>query len=395
MPMGRRLLPGRDLSRQHEGGAGVDDAALKRLIQEAVDEALRSIAAAGGGVDELAKAVAARALGRAAEAEAGQLEARMKHLEAQVRQVDERHAKAEARFEDLAVHVGHRQPVDMAKVPPEILERSIQAALDELSAEISKVRSVDELDRALDEALNDVRGRSKGSELFERVGSAIQVKGLGVAVEKRLLSAKAAQATFDEIVRHLRTHVPGFRPHSLQSLIRARSADFAVEAAVHHHERLREAERRLEALLADTRRIEKEAHAADEEAARGVSKSLEDHGSTAAALLERLNALEARAAAAEDGLGRTLTRLEAVERYAQRVESAMIRKTKDGTFKGDFTPVIDAVHEALDDGKAKTPTELRKRVKGVDGEVIDAVLREGIREGAFEQLKGGKVRKAR
>ena len=401
MPMGRRLLPGREVSRQHAGGASVDDATLKRLIQEAVDEALRRISKAEGHVDDLAAAVDARAEGReegragGGEADLGQIEGRVRHIEAQLRQADERHGRAEARIEDLSAHVGHRQPLDMAKVPPEILERSIQAAIDEVTAEIAKVRSSDELERALDEALADVRGRSKGSELFERSGLTIQVRGVADAVSRRLLSAKAAQATFEEVVRHLRTHIPGFRPHSLQALIRARSADFAVEAAVQHHLQLKETERRIEALLAETRRIEASAIAAEEKAAAASVKASAERGEATGALQGRLKALEARAVAAEEGLERALTRLEAVERYTQKVESAMIRRTKEGTFKGDFTPVIDAVHEALKDGKARTPAEIGKRVKGVDREVVEAVVREGVREGDFEALKGGKVRKAR
>ncbi len=397
MPMGRRLLPGRDLARQHGGVGGVDDARLKRLIQEAVDEAMRSIAQAEGQVDALAGDVARHGEGRSAQAggELSQIEGRVRHLEAQLRQVDERHGKAEARIEDLSIHVGQRQPLDLGKVPPEILERSMQAAIDELTSEIAKVRSADELERALDEALADVRGRSKGSELFERSGATIQVRGLAPAVERRLLSAKAAQATFDEIVRNLRAHIPGYRPHGLQALIRARSADYAVEAAVHHHERIKDAEGRLEGLLAETRRIEAEARAADEKAAAAVAKSLAEGGEAAGNLQERLKSLEARAATAESALEGALARVEAVERYAQKVESAMIRRTKDGTFKGDFTPVIEAVHEALKDGKARSVAEIAKRVKGVDGEVVEAVVREGVREGDFAELKGGKVRKAR
>jgi molecular chaperone GrpE (heat shock protein) len=393
MPMGRRLLPGRDVARQHDGAGGVDDARLKRLIQEAVDEALRSIAAAEGRVDALATDVARRTEGRSAEAgaEFSQIEGRVRHLEAQLRLVDDRHGKAEARIEDLAIHVGQRQPLDFAKVPPEILERSMQASLDELTGEIAKVRSADELERALEEALADVRGRSKGSELFERSGLTIQVRGLAAAVERRLLSAKAAQATYEEIVRHLRTHIPGYRPHGLVALVRARSADYAVEAAVHHRERIKDAEGRLETLLAETRRIEADARAADEKAAEAVAKSMAERGSAAGDLQARLKALEARAKEAEDGLARALSRVEAVERYAQKVESAMIRRTKEGTFKGDFTPVIDAVHEALKDGKARSVAEIAKRVKGVDGEVVEAV----VREGDFEEMKGGKVRKAR
>ncbi len=397
MPMGRPAAPSKDVARQHAGGPLLDDVRLRRLIQEAVDEALRAIARGESRVDALAGKVARRSDDRAVEAtaEVAALEHRLQALESQLRRVDDRHGRAEARIEDLSTHIGSREPVDIGKVPPHVLERSFQTALDELTGEISKARAQDEMERALDEALIDVRGRSKGSELFERVGARIQIRGLAAAVEHKLLSAKAAQATFDEVVKHLRIHVPGFRPRTLQSLVRARSADFAVEAAVRHRERIQVAEGTLEKLLQETRRIEADAKAADTEAAAAVARTLSERGEAVGEFQTRIKALESRAASAEESLERALARLEAVERYAQKVESAMIRRTKEGTFKGDFTPVIEAVHEALKDGKARSVVEVSKRVKGVDIEVVEAVVREGVREGDLEEAQGGKVRRKR
>jgi len=215
-------------------------------------------------------------------------------------------------------------------------------------------------------------------------------------VSRKLLSARAAQATFDEVVKHLRLHLPHYRPRPVAAMIRMRSHDFAVEASVRHQERLKQAEARLEHLLAEAKRIEAEAKAADATAAEGVSKSfmqaLMERRQITEEMQSRIKSLEKRAMDAEDRLQTALSRLEAVEKYATRVEAAMIRKTKEGTFKGDFTPVIDAVHEALADGKSRTVAEVAKRVKGVDREVVEAVIREAVKEGVFTRIKGEKVR---
>jgi molecular chaperone GrpE (heat shock protein) len=350
-------------------------------------------------VDAAGQAAEARARERGGEGGAGEggaglatLEARLSALEAQLRRGDDRHGRAEARLDDLATHVGTREPLDITRVPPDILERSMQAALDEICAEVAKVRAVDEVERAVDAAIEDVRGRSKGSELFERAGGQIRVRGLAEAVEKRLLSAKAAQATFDEVIRHLRTHVPGYKPRSLAALIRIRSADYAVEAALAHHRRIKAAEEGVERLIGEARRIEADARAADAAAAEAVSRSLAERSAATDEFHARIKALESRAAGAEDALVRALARLEAVERYAQKVESAMIRRTKEGTFKGDFTPVIDAVHEALRDRKYRSIEDIAGNVKGVELEVVEAVVREGVREGDLEEGKDGRVR---
>ena len=392
--MGTRPRGGKDVASQRGGGSAVDDARLKRLIQDAVDEAMKEIAKGERRVDGLGAQVGERAVARAADttAEVGALESRLKALEHQIRQMDDRHGRAESRLEDLTLHLGSREPVDLAKVPPHILERSFQAALDEITAEIVKVRSADEVERALDAALEDVRGRSKGSELFERAGLGIRIRGIADAVQKKLLSPKAAQATFDDVVRQLRTHVPRYRPRTMAAIIRARAADYAVEAALAHHARILDAEQGVEQLLAETRRIEADARAADARAAEHVTRTLAERGAATDEYQARIKALESRAASAEEGLTRALARLEAVERYAQKVESAMIRRTKEGTFKGDFTPVIDAVHEALKDRKFWAVQDVAKRVKGVELEVVEAVVREGVREGDLEEGKDGKVR---
>jgi hypothetical protein len=394
-PPGRR-----EVAHQH-GGAPLDDAALRRLVQEAVDEALKQIAREEGHVEALASQVAAREGERKAAppGDIGALEARLLAVEGRLRNIDDRHGRVEARVEDLTLHVGHREPLEVSKVPPDILERSFQAALDELTGELSKVRGSDEVERILDEAIEDVRGQSKGSELFERAPGRIVIRGLGAAVSKKLLSHKAALSTFDEVVKDLRQHLPSYRPRTLAALVRVRSADYAVEAALAHQRRLTDAERSLEALIKETRRIEADAKVADEEAARGAFQSLSEATSERRQVSQdfqgRIKALEKRAVDAEASLERSLGRLDAVERYSQRVEAAMIRRTKDGTFKGDFTPVIEAVHEALKDGKPRTLRQVGRRVKGVEFEVVEAVVREGIREGDFEESEGGKVSKRR
>jgi len=390
-----------DLARQHGGGPPLDDVKLKRLIQEAVDEALARIAKGEGATPELAAEVEARARERVArDAETVEaLHGRVAELERRLRTVDDRHGRVEARVEDLSLHVGQREPVEVSRVPPEILERSFQAALDDLVGELAKVKGRDELERTLDEAVADLRGRSKGSELFERQEGRILIRGLGAAVAKKLLSPKAAQATFDEVFRHLRAYVPAYKPRSLAAILRARASDFAVESAVVHHDRLTTAESTLRSLLEETRRIEREAKAADQTAAEGVSRSfmqaVSERRTMADEFQGRIRSLEVRASEAEARLEKALSRLDSVERYASRVESAMIRRTKEGTFKGDFTPVIEAVHEALKDGKPRTMKQLAARVKGVEAGVVESVVREGLREGAFEQSADGKVRRAK
>jgi hypothetical protein len=392
----RREGPG--VVRQHGDGEPLTDEALKRLIQEAVDHAMAAIERGERDVDRIAGHVAGRLEARdpALAAQVVSMEARLGQIEGRLRSADERHGRVEGRIEELSHHVGHREALNVAAVPPTILEKAFQVALDDLCAELSKVKGRDEVERILDDALVDVRGQSKGAELFERKDQRLVIQGVGSSIARKLFSAKAAQATFDEVVKHLRIHLPHYRPRPLAALVRLRSHDFAVDAAVRHQERIKQAESQLEHLLREAERIEREAKEADRNAAQGVSQSFMQAVMERRAISEemqgRLKSLEKRAVDAEGRLEKALSRLEAVEKYATRVEAAMIRKTKDGTYRGDFTPVIDAVQEALADGKARTVSQLAKRVKGVDREVVEAIVREALREGVLAEVKGGKVR---
>src|SRR3989304_3458599 len=69
----------------------------------------------------------------------------------------------------------------------------------------------------------------------------------------------------------------------------------------------------------------------------------------------------------------------------------MIRRTKEGTFKGDFTPVIEAVHEALKDGKPRTRKKLAARGTGGGAGGGERGGREGLRGGVqgITQYGGG------
>jgi molecular chaperone GrpE (heat shock protein) len=381
--------------------ARISDAELRRLIEEAVDRAVAAILRAEGGVGALSQEVESRLKTRTgpADGDIAALEARLVEVERRLSQADDRHGRVESRMEEMAHHVGHREPLEVSKVPPAILERAFQNMLDDFAAQIASAKGRDEVERILDAALADVRGRSKGVELFERRGARIVINGLAASLAKKLISPKAAQVTFDEIVKHLRLQVPGYKPKPLSASVRLRAADFAVDAAVDHGGRLSAAEARIAALIEDARRIEVEAKEADERSAQSTSRSFMQAVSERRSMEEdyrsKIQSLESRAASAEAKLENVLARLEAAERYTQRVESALIRRTKEGTFKGNFTPVMDAIHEALEDGKARTVADLAKRVKGVDREVVEAVVREQLKEGVLESAKDGKVRLVR
>lgn len=401
--MAKRAKGGKGGTGAHQiGGDAIPDERLRQLVQEAVDQALARIleveADVEGATPALRERMAARGAASDASLVADALEARLATLEQRARAFEERHARADQRAAELAHFLAPRDPLDLARVPPEVLERSFQAALDDIVGEIAKVEPIDLLERTLDDAIEDVRGRSKGAELFERQAGRIRLQGLAPALHRKLISARAAEATFDEVIKHLRTHVPGYHPRPLAAFVRQRAQEFTLERAARHHDRLVEAESAIARLLAEAERIEGQAQAADEAAAESVSKSFMqaamERSETKQELRSRLQALEHRAAAAEERLEQALARVEAVERYAKRIESGVIRRTKTGELKGDFTPVIDAVQQALESGKPKTVAQIAQSVKGVDREVVEAVIREGVREGIFERAPGGKVKRA-
>ena len=139
--------------------------------------------------------------------------------------------KVRAKIDDIVDEVGYGEALDIAKVPPDILEAAYQAILDDLLAELKKARGAHDAEQHVIRSLEELRLKTSGSELFHYKPHRIHV-GVARPLAKGLVSARQVQMTFDELVRHLLEPIHYHTPRNFRALIKIKSQEFAVDKAL-------------------------------------------------------------------------------------------------------------------------------------------------------------------
>jgi len=139
--------------------------------------------------------------------------------------------KIRGKIDDIVDEVGYGEALDIAKVPPYILEAAYQAILDDLADEIVKVCGTHDAEQHILHSLEQLRLKTSGSELFHYKPHRIQV-GVARPLEKGLVSARQVQMTFDELVRHLLEPIHYHTPKNFRALIKIKSQEYSVDKAL-------------------------------------------------------------------------------------------------------------------------------------------------------------------
>lgn len=134
--------------------------------------------------------------------------------------------------------VGVGEGLNVAKIPPTILEIVYQSTLDDVVNAIFKHLGYTEAERKIAEVLEEVRERTSGSELFRFDGKRIRTRDVALSIEKKLVSAKQMQTTYDELLKKLLDLVPGYKPKNFRALIKLKSQEYSVDATIRLAERV-------------------------------------------------------------------------------------------------------------------------------------------------------------
>lgn len=135
------------------------------------------------------------------------------------------------RIDDIVDEVGYGETLDVAKVPPAILEAAYQAILDDVVNELRKVRGEHDAELHIHHSLEQLRLRTSGSELFHYKPHRLHV-GVARALHKGLVSARQVQMTFEELLRHLVEPIHNYTPKNFRALIKIKSQEYAVDKAL-------------------------------------------------------------------------------------------------------------------------------------------------------------------
>ena len=124
-----------------------------------------------------------------------------------------------------------RDEIDPTTVPPSVLEE----AYERIASEVFQRMLVLHGDAATSMtrlAMEAVRRSAAGMEFFTIAEDhKIVVSGLAEALERRSISPHQINITFNEFMRRLLAHVPGYQPASLRDLVEAGSRAFSVATA--------------------------------------------------------------------------------------------------------------------------------------------------------------------
>lgn len=142
--------------------------------------------------------------------------------------------KIDARIEDIVDEVGFGAALDLAKVPPAILEHAYQAILDDIVAALKKARGAHDADAHIVQSLEQLRLKTSGSELFHyRVHEHRIEVSVRKPLEKGLVSARQVQVTYVELQRHLLEPIHSYQPKNFRAFVKIKSEEFAVDRALH------------------------------------------------------------------------------------------------------------------------------------------------------------------
>lgn len=140
-------------------------------------------------------------------------------------------SKISERVQDIMEDSGYGESLSVSKIPPTILEIVYQAILDDIHHEITKTKGYQDAERIARSALEEVRLKTSGSELFKFDGRKIVTDSLAKSIEANLISAKQIQTTYDVLLDKLLETVPHHKAKNFKGMIKVKSQEFAVDRA--------------------------------------------------------------------------------------------------------------------------------------------------------------------
>ena len=148
-----------------------------------------------------------------------------------LKRIDREIEKISERVFDIMDEVGFGESLNVAKIPPNILEIVYKATLEDVVRELTRSLGEQEAERKINTALEEVRMKTSGSELFSYNGRSIITENLARSLETNMISAKQIQTTYSELLRNLLTKVPYYKSKNFQAMIKIKSQEYAVDRA--------------------------------------------------------------------------------------------------------------------------------------------------------------------
>lgn len=125
--------------------------------------------------------------------------------------------------------IGFGESLDVSKIPPMILENVYESTLEDIIQTMKRNLGSHDADETIRDALELMRTRTSGSELFQYDGRRIRVRNLVSSIEQKLISAKQVHSTYTELLSKLSEKLPHYEPKNFRAMMKSKSLEFAID----------------------------------------------------------------------------------------------------------------------------------------------------------------------
>ncbi|RLF49593.1 MAG: hypothetical protein DRN20_01665, partial [Thermoplasmata archaeon] len=310
--------------------------------------------------------------------------------------------KVSSKVDVLMEEVGAEESLDVGKIPPNILEIVYQTTIDDVVNAIWTNLGTHDAERAILSALEDIRLKTSGSELFRFDGRRIIAKDVAKSIERKLVSARQIHQTYTELLRKLLEYVPRHKAKNFKAMIKIKSQEYAVDRVTYLlneieiiKENLANMNRMIAALSSSfTSRLKLVEETIREE----TLKRFEEAMKKVAEAEKKIEDMR------EEFLGHLEDRLSEIVARIQKLEE-IAEKAREGVAEAPAEAVGEelAAEEYIGDEELRVLTALEGKEKGAgfvalskelgwEREYLDGALSKLVSEGFVEMKKRGRAR---
>lgn len=263
--------------------------------------------------------------------------------EARLRQFRKDMGKIDKKLNLLMEETGFGETLDVAKIPPNILEIVYDTTLSDVAKALWQDYGPG-AEKIIMDVLEAVRLETSGSEMFYFDGRKIRTRDVAKNIRKGRISARQLQDTYEELLKKLLEKVPGHRSKNFRAMIKLKSQEYTVDKTtflLNKVEKMESAVMMLNGMVS------------------GLANNLNTEKDRISKELERLSA-ELDKKSSTESMEKQIQSLE------KRIEALQIESEKK----------IKAISEALDKKMVEMEEEMEKRIEALEQRVFPEIKTE-------------------
>ena len=246
-------------------------------------------------------------------------------------------SKMNKKLGSLMEETGFGEIIDVAKIPPNILEIVYDSTLKDISLVLWREYGPG-AESIITDTLEKIRLETSGSEMFHYDGRYIVTRDVAKNIKRGMISAKQLQDTYEALIKSLSEFVPSYQPKNFKAMIKLKSQEYTVDKTTRLLEKMEKIEENLshiDSMLSSTvsglslqaERISRIEKSLKEEMERRFAEGFSEMNGRLSSVEESVNALRKEYDVSVSGLESRLKEKEeeisALESRLSRIESVI------------------------------------------------------------------------